>query len=755
MAQSSDPGWPRVFKKDGRQLTVYQPQVDYWHGYTNLHFRSAISLKGVTREERFGVAEVDALTVTDHDARIVALVPLQRELRFANVPADELARLRQAADQIHPPGQATTLSLDRVIACLDPKEQTIQPAVDVNLDPPKIFSSTTPAILVIFMGTPQFKPVETNRTDLLFALNTNWDVLYDTATRMYYLLDGAGWLTAPDVLKGPWTPARNLPPSIYSLPANDNWAEARKCLPGKPAKTAPDVFASTEPAEMIVTDGLPRFTPVNGTELLRVNNTESFLFLHVGDGKYYYLVAGRWFRSGGLHGPWTAASRDLPPDFARIPDSDPAAIVKASVPGTPEARDAVLLASIPNTTTIQVTNVTEVVVYNGAPQFVVITNTVVQYAVNTPSQVFLVGGAYYWCNAGTWLMSTTPAGPWTFCTSVPSAIYTIPPSNPNYNVTYVVVQSSTPTTVVYSQSSGYSGQYVAATGVLMFGMGMLVGAAIADHHDDHYYYYPPPCHYSYGCGAVYHHGYGGYYASAHTYGPYGGAGRSASYNPATGTYARSSYAYGPYGSASRGAAYNPYTGTRAAGGQVNTAYGSAGRGVAYNPRTGNAASGRYASGDNGTVGAVRTSEGSGRVAWDTEHGQGTVGRTQSGDIYAAHDGTVYRKDSDGQWAHNSGSGWENATRAQSASYNASGTSRQSRAGTQSKSGTTLDASASSSDWSRNRQSVESQSQARQWGNQQATRTSQWQSSSSRSSGRFSSSSSYSRSGGSRFGGRRR
>jgi hypothetical protein len=52
--------------------------------------------------------------------------------------------------------------------------------VEVNLDPPKIFSSTTPAILVMFMGEPQFKPVETNRTDLLFALNTNWDVLYDT-----------------------------------------------------------------------------------------------------------------------------------------------------------------------------------------------------------------------------------------------------------------------------------------------------------------------------------------------------------------------------------------------------------------------------------------------------------------------------------------------------------------------------------------------------------------------------------------------
>ncbi|MBN2505466.1 MAG: hypothetical protein JXQ71_02105, partial [Verrucomicrobia bacterium] len=642
---ASDPGWPRIFKKDKKQLTVYQPQVDYWHGYTNLHFRCAIAVKGVSKQEKFGVAEVDALTVTDHGARVVAIVPLKRELRFANVPEPELTKLRQAVEELHPSGQATTLSLDRVIAYLDPATQPVQAAVEVNLDPPKIFSSATPAILVMFMGEPQFKPVETNRTDLLFALNTNWDLVYDAASRHYYLLNGDGWLTTSDVLKGRWVPAANLPPSLYSLPATENWAEARRRLPGKSAKVAPTVFVTTEPAEMILTDGPPSYMPVRGTKLLRVNNTDSVLFLHTGDGKLYFLVAGRWFRGGSLNGPWSAASKDLPPDFAQIPDDDPAAYVKASVPGTREAQDAVLLASIPSTTTVHIAPVTETVTYSGAPQFVVIPSTTVQYAVNTPAQVFLVSGSYYWCYGGAWLWATTPSGPWTYCTSVPSAIYTIPPSNPNYNVTYVVVQSSTPTTVVYSQTSGYSGQYVAATGVLMFGMGMLVGAAIANNNDDYYHYhYPPPCHYSYGCGAVYHHGYGGYYASAHvSYGPYGGAGRTASYNPYTGTYARSSYAYGPYGSAARGAAYNPYTGTSAAGRSVNTAYGSAWQGAAYNPRTGaraagggigtdegwaargaaynpttgRGAAGGYVSGDSGSAGAVRTAGGGGRVAWDT------------------------------------------------------------------------------------------------------------------------------------------
>lgn len=605
----ADPGWPRVFRQGGRQLTVHQPQVDFWHGHTNLHFRCAIAVKGVLPEERFGVAEVDALTLTDHAARVVAVVPLRRELRFGGVSDTELAQLRQAVYQLKPPGQATTLSLDRLLAYLDPATHPVQRTTEVNLDPPKIFGSTTPAILVMFMGEPRMVPVETNRTDLLFALNTNWDVLHDTASRQYFLLHGEGWLTAPDVLKGPWTPAPKLPPSFNSLPANDNWAEARKRLPGRASKAAPAVFVSTEPAEMILTDGPPSYLPVAGTRLLRVNNTPSTLFLHTGDGKLYLLVAGRWFRGGGLNGPWSAASADLPPDFAQIPDGDPAAFVKASVPGTREAKDALLLASVPTTTTVSVTNTINLnVTYSGPPQFVTITNTVVQYAVNTPKQVFLVGGKYYSCDQGVWFESAAATGPWTLCANVPAAIYTIPPSNPNYNVTYVVVQNSTPSAVTYSQTSGYSGEYVAKTGVLMFGVGMLVGAAIADDDGcDYCYYPPPPCYYSYGSGAVYHYGYGGYYGAGYAaYGPYGGAGYAAGYNPYTGTYARSGYAYGPYGSAGRSAAYNPYTGSYGGAAQVNTAYGSAGRYAGYNANTATYSAGAYRSSAYGSASAERT-----------------------------------------------------------------------------------------------------------------------------------------------------
>ncbi len=704
-AQSGDPGWPRVFKSGGKQLTVYQPQVDYWHGYTNLHFRCAIAVKGVSKQEKFGVAEIAAVTAVDQAARTVVVTPTARDLRFPNTSDSEAAALRRAVDELRPPGHAITISLDRVLAYLNVAEQRTQHPVEVNLDPPQIFYSRQPAILVIFLGEPQFKPVETNRTDLLFALNTNWDLFYDTASQRYYLLNQDQWLTAPDV-KGPWTATQNLPTSLFSLPANDNWADVRANLPAKRAKAAPVVFVSTQPAELILTRGDPTYSPIPGTRLLRVANTEDVLFRNSGDEKFYFLVAGRWFRAPSLDGPWSAASKDLPADFARIPENDPAAFVKASVPGTRDAQDAVLLASVPATTTVNVTNPTVKVVYNGPPQFKPIETTTVQYAVNSPYSVFLVDGKYYCCDQGVWFVSPTANGPWAFCTSVPAAIYTIPPSSPMYHVTYVVVQSSTPTTVVYSQTAGYSGEYVAATGVLMFGVGMFVGAAVTDHHD--YYYYPPPIYYSYGCGAVYHYGYGGYYSAGHAwYGPYGGAGYATAYNPATGTYSRGAYAYGPYGNAGVKQAYNPYTGGYARAAQVNTAYGSAGRGAAYNPSTGNAAWGGYRSSSYGTVGGVRTSQGTGAAAWDTQQGQGAVAKGQGGNYYAAKDGTVYKRDSSGNWSQNTGSGWESTARPTPNQTPSTTSGATSRATTQ---------------------NLESQAQARNWGNQQSQRVQSWQAS---------------------------
>ncbi len=712
------------------------------------------------KEPKFGVAEIEARTLVDQTTRTVKVFSTKREVRFTGVSPEEEKSLRAAVDAIRPPEQLITVSLDRVLPCLDPETAGVQKKVDVNIDPPKIFYSNKPAVLVIFMGEPQFKPVVAADPDLMFALNTNWDVFYQPSTKSFYLLNEDHWLTATSA-EGPWTVATKLPDKLNNLPADDNWAEIRKHIPGKKSDVAEHVYASKQPAELLLTEGDPDYKPIPGTKLSEIVNTESLLMLDSAGGKFYYQVAGRWFRAPKLDGPWEAASNNLPEDFKNIPDDHALAFVKATVPGTVEAQDAVMLASVPQSTFVDATKApTLEVSYKGEPVFETIPPTSVKYAVNSPNSVFFVDNSYYCCDQGVWFKAPAPIGPWAWATTVPNEIYSIPVSSPAHNVTYVTIKESSPDTVVYAQTSGYSGEYVAANGILMFGAGLLIAELFDDHHD--HYCYPPASWYSYGCGAVYHYGYGGYYGAAgRVYGPYGGAGYVAAYNPATGFYSRGAYAYGPYGSAgyrqaynpytgtyaasgyratpygtvSGARAYNPYTGASAAGGRVSTAYGSAGRAAAYNPVTGKAAKGGYVSGDAGTVAGVRTNQGTGAAAWDTKNGQGAVVKTKNDNVYAAHDGNVYKKDSDGNWSSNTGNGWKpvestkpkTTTQTQKPTPTTKPTTKPTTP-TQRPTATTQPTS---------RQSLDSMSQSRSRGTTQTQRTQSFQRSTPSSSGRSS------------------
>ena len=749
----TDPGWPREFAAENKKLTIYQPQIDEWKDYTTIHFRCAIEVEGVLKESKFGVAEIEARTMVDQTTRVVKLFATKRDLRFTGASPEEEKSLRDAVDAIRPPNQLIAVSLDRVLACLDSGTAAVQKTVDVSLAPPKIFYSNKPAVLVIFMGEPQFKPVVASDPDLMFALNTNWDVFYQPSNKSFYLLNDDHWLTATSS-EGPWTVATTLPEKLNKLPADDNWAEIRKHIPAKKVDVAEHVYASKQPAELLLTEGDPDYKPIPNTKLLEVANTESLLMLDSAGGKFYYQVAGRWFRAPKLEGPWEAASTDLPADFQKIPDDHPLAFVKSTVPGTDEAKDAVLLASVPQSTFVDTTKApTLEVTYKGEPVFEPIPPTTVKYAVNSPYSVFLVNNGYYCCDQGVWFSATTAKGPWAWATTVPNDIYSIPVSSPAHNVTYVTVKESTPDTVIYNQTSGYSGEYVAANGVLMFGAGLLTAALINDYHD--HYCYPPSAWYSYGCGAVYHYGYGGYYGAAgRVYGPYGGAGYVAAYNPATGIYSRGAYAYGPYGSAgyrqaynphtgtyaaagyratpygtvSGARAYNPYTGATAAGARVSTAYGSAGRAAAYNPVTGKAATGGYVSGAAGTAAGVRTNQGTGAAAWDTKNGQGAVAKTKNDNVYAAHNGNVYKKDADGNWSSNTGSGWQPAAATKPAAT--APPQRPAQPTTRPTTPTQRPATTQST----SRQSLDSMSQSRSRGNTQTQRTQSFQRSAPSSSG---------------------
>ncbi len=640
--EAQDRGWPRKFETGDYEIIVHQPQVEEWPDFERITFLAALSIGRKGDEARsYGILRVSAASNVALADRLVLLFDRSIELTFPGADPAEAVRLKAAVLAAAPPDRPMTVSLDRLLPQIDASQVKVR-RVDVNIAPPKIIASDKPAIMVVFMGKPRFKPVP--GADLMFAINTNWDLFLDPATSRYYLLNDKAWLVTDSLEKGSWTAATALPTELSQLPSDDNWSDVRAAIPLVPAKQSPAVFVGYEPTELVVTEGAPEFQPIPGTKLMLVANTESDLFYNTLEKQYYLLAAGRWFKTGELAGPWVAASSSLPEDFKKIPDDSDTSDVLAAVPGTQAAKDAIILASIPQKATVNRKEVTVNVTYDGAPDFRPIESTTVQYAYNSPYNIFLVDGKYYCCHNAVWFVAPTPTGAWAVCDAVPAAIYSIPPTSPDYNVTYVTVYESTPDTVVTGYTSGYYGEVVAATGAVMFGAGVLVGAAIAD--DDYWHYHYPACYFSYGCGAVYRGAYGGYFAGGRVYGPYGGAGGYAAYNPATGVYSRGAYAYGPRGAAGYRAAYNPTTGNAAYRAGGTNAYSSWGRAGVTNGdewvRAG------YKSGPRGSVGAVHGSEGAGAVHAERRYGNGaTVARTQEGDLYAGKDGHVYKKTDDG------------------------------------------------------------------------------------------------------------
>src|SRR5262249_32674054 len=238
---------------------------------------------------------------------------------FPDLPKDQLQEVVARIQEAVPQG-AMVLGLDRVLARLD-KSQIIPKNVEgVKADPPIIFYSTSPAVLVNLDGDPIWSPIKDN--DLKFAVNTNWDLFQHVPTNTLFLRNNSSWLTATDV-KGPWKPAGKLPDSFGKLPNDDNFKDVKGALPGRPLEpnTMPKVFVSTTPAELILLRGAPNYLQVSGTQLLWVSNADSDVFKMGKNGLVYFLVSGRWFSAPDFSGPWTFATEKLPEDFKKIPPS--------------------------------------------------------------------------------------------------------------------------------------------------------------------------------------------------------------------------------------------------------------------------------------------------------------------------------------------------------------------------------------------------------------------------------------------------
>ena len=388
----------------------YQPQLDEWKDYKQLVGRVAFSLTPRGGDAVLGVLNFQAGTIVDKESRTAFIRDITvSEVRFPSLNATNSGVMERILRPMVPTG-GEPISIDRLLADLEKNDQIQARAVVVKNDPPPIYYSSRSAVLLMVDGDPVLAPIE--KTDLQFIVNTNWDLFFDKSKKQYFLLVENGWLTAKE-LKGPWTTTQVVPKDMEKLPAGQNFDDVKKMVPPPPPSgTVPQVFFSSVPAELVLTQGAPVYTKIPGTQLLFVANTESDLFADNTARQFYILLSGRWFRSTSLAGPWTYAGNTLPADFAKIPSDSPRSRVLASVPGTVEASDAVMLAQVPTTAIVNRAEVEAKVkvTYDGAPQFKPIEGTNLQYASNTPEKVIKVGDLYYLCFQGVWFTSAKPAG---------------------------------------------------------------------------------------------------------------------------------------------------------------------------------------------------------------------------------------------------------------------------------------------------------------------------------------------------------
>jgi len=703
-AQKVDAPWPREVDRGAEKIAMYQPQLEAWEG-EELRAYAALSITKKDGQPKYGVVWFKARTEVDKVNRQVTLDKFEiTGLKFPTM--QERDPEYKAFLQTKLPAQSKVIALDRLEAALaatGASQAAIQ-GVAVNNDPPRVILATKPSMLVLIDGQPKFTDLP--ESDLQQVLNTQAVVLLDSKSKKYYLNVMDGWLEALDLKAGPWSYAEKLPKGIKEITKQIKEQQKQAAKEGttppslKDAKKngkIPDVYVSLGPAELIVTDGTPQLERIPGLRLEFVKNTSANIFVDAGSRDYYILISGRCFRSNSLeHGQWEFVDGEhLPEDFRKIPESSAKAGVLASVPGTGPAKEALIANSIPQTATITRSQAHLEVKYDGSPQFKTIEGTELQYAVNTATPVIRVNDKnYFAAQNAVWFVGPAATGPWVVAMSVPSEIYSIPPSSPLHYVTYVKVYGSTPDAVYVGYTPGYYGTAVSSTtttvvygtgyyyppyiGTYWYGAPYTYGMGVASTwssgtgwsftigigYSPGGFYYPwwGPWGYYGGCcwRPAWGYGWGGY-TSANVYGRWGstayGGTRAAWANPYTGNYGAGSRATfqnartGTVGVAGRGTNTNVYTG--------NT---RAGRGAAaYNPHTGVVAG--AGAGYAGNIYSGQGVAGRGAAAYNTNTGQGVA--VGNNNVYAGQDGSVYRYNrQNGSWSQNTGSGWQSTSRPQ-------------------------------------------------------------------------------------------
>lgn len=475
---AQDSGWPRTVALGQGMVTIYSPQVDEMNDNI-IQFRAALAYRATPGAEPiFGAGWFESPVRIDSENRIVQPSGLSlTEIRFPEGTGDIRSDLAMVLTQ-QSPAWNLDFSLDELGSAL----QTAQAeSRAVNTTPPKIIYRDHPALLISIDGEPVLREVE--NSPYKAVINTPYPLLYDGK---YYHLNAARdvWYRARNV-NGPYQFETTPPRAVAAMvdPDDEAITEAQPTVKIT-AANAPEIVVSTEPAELIVTEGPAAFVPVVD-DLLVLQNSDDDVFMHVSSQKFYIVLAGRWYQADSLTGPWVFQPSDkLPQAFTEIPRDSAQADSRVYVAGTEEANDAVLDAQVPQTAAVKRGEVDIEVKYDGDPVYQPVDGTDLVYIQNTGSTVLVSGGLYYLVEEGVWYVSSSPNGPWHVSDHRPAQVDTILPTSPVYNTKYVHVYDSTPSVVYVGYTPGYVGSIVYRN-TIFYGTGWYYRPWVSP-----YYYYP-------------------------------------------------------------------------------------------------------------------------------------------------------------------------------------------------------------------------------------------------------------------------
>ena len=482
--------WPKEIPiKSGGKVVIYQPQPDKLEG-NKITGRSAVSVKETsTSEPIFGAMFFEATLHTNKDSRMADLESLKiSNAKFSGV--DDQTKLEKLKDLVESEALKwkIEISIDELVATIQ-KENAASGATQFNHSAPKILYRNKSTTLVLLDGEPKIQKDKDLDADRV--INTPYLIFKEGS--QWNMYTGGIWYKSTDVKTG-WSQNTKLSSKIKSVDEQIKKQEKEQAKGdsiGKPEVT--DIIVSTEPAELLQTKGEPDYKTIAGTSLLYISNSSNNIFKDINSQKTYILLAGRWYSSSSMNGPWEyVASDKLPADFAKIPEGSEKDEVLASVAGTAAATEAKIDAEIPQTAKVDKKTATIKVEYDGSPKFKAIEGTSLQLAENSNVTVMKdASGKYFALENGVWFNSSTATGPWAVANERPKDVENIPASSEAYNTKYVYVYESTPQYVYVGYTPGYMGCYV-------YGATIVYGTGFYYHPWYGAVYYPRPVTWGFG-----------------------------------------------------------------------------------------------------------------------------------------------------------------------------------------------------------------------------------------------------------------